>query len=308
MLKKLLLSTVIFFNSISYSQQEDLFPIDSIPYDAIINSTLGGKRMKYFGTIDLNFNQAFFENWISGGESSFTGLFNLDYNLNYSDRKGWVWDNNLMISIGGNRVSGGNILKKADDRFQINSQLGKQINMLWNYSFYIDLRTQLLPGYRYFKEDGVEKKEKLSRIFSPTIVQMGLGCYFKKSTDFWINLSPVSGRGIFVGSGYTKNLAPNKSYFGVKRGKTSSIFLGSSINGFLKFWLMENISMTNKFNFYVNYIQNIQNVDFELNSTIKMKVNKKISSNLIVHLMYDDDIISDLQIRELFGVGLSVDL
>lgn len=308
MLKKLLLSTLIFFYTISYSQQEDLFSIDSLPYDAIINSTLGGKRMKYFGTVDLNFNQAFFENWISGGESSFTGLFNLDYNLNYSDRKGWVWDNNLMISIGGNRVSGSNILKKADDRFQINSQLGKQINMLWNYSFYIDLKTQLLPGYRYFKENGVEKKEKLSRIFSPTIVQMGLGWYLKKSADFWINLSPVAGRGIFVGSAYTKNLAPNKNYFGVESGKTSSMFLGSSINGFLKFWLMENISMTNKFNFYVNYIQNIQNVDFELNSTIKMKVNKKISSNLIIHLMYDDDLISDLQIRELFGVGLSVDL
>jgi hypothetical protein len=33
-----------------------------------------------------------------------------------------------------------------------------------------------------------------------------------------------------------------------------------------------------------------------------------MSSNLIVHLLYDDDLVSDLQIRELFGLGLSVDL
>lgn len=264
--------------------------------------------MKYFGTLDFNFNQAYFENWVSGGENSFAGLFNLDYNFNYSDRKGWVWDNNLMISIGGNRVSGSNIVKKADDRFQINSQLGKQINLFWNYSIYVDLKSQLLPGYRYYKEDGVEKKDKLSRIFSPTIIQMGLGWYFKKSTDFWANLSPLAGRGIFVGSSYTKDLAPNQTYFGVEKGKTSTLYLGSSINGFFKFWLMDNITMENKFNIYVNYIQNIQNVDFELNSIIRMKVNKMISSNLIIHLLYDDDLISDLQIRELFGVGLSLNL
>jgi len=308
MLKRLFFGVLIFFNSKSYSQEDDLFPMDSLPYDAIINSTMGGKRMKYFGTLDFNFNQAFFENWVSGGESSFTGLFSLDYNFNYSDRKGWVWDNNLMVSIGGNRVAGSNIIKKADDRFQINSQLGKQINLFWNYSAYIDLKSQLLPGYRYYREEGVEKKEKLSRIFSPTIVQMGLGWYFKKSADFWVNLSPVAGRGIFVGSAYTKDLEPNKTYFGVEKGKTNSIYLGSSINGFFKLWLMENITMHNKFNLYVNYIQNIQNVDFELNSTIRMKVNKMISSNLIVHLLYDDDLISDLQIRELFGLGLSVEL
>ena len=71
---------------------------------------------------------------------------------------------------------------------------------------------------------------------------------------------------------------------------------------------MVNVSMENKFNAYVNYIQNTKNVDFELNSIIRMKINKRMSSNLIVHLLYDDDLVSDLQIRELFGLGLSVDL
>ena len=34
----------------------------------------------------------------------------------------------------------------------------------------------------------------------------------------------------------------------------------------------------------------------------------KISSNLIIHLQYDDDLISRLQIRELFGLGLSLEI
>ena len=87
-------SVVAFLLCISIHSQkpEDVFPLDSLPYDAIINSTMGGKRMKYFGKIDLNFSQAYFENWVSGGESSFSGLIHIDYNFNYSDRNGWVWD------------------------------------------------------------------------------------------------------------------------------------------------------------------------------------------------------------------------
>jgi hypothetical protein len=303
-------SVVAFLLCISIHSQkpEDVFPLDSLPYDAIINSTMGGKRMKYFGKIDLNFSQAYFENWVSGGESSFSGLIHIDYNFNYSDRNGWVWDNNLMVSLGGNKVSGSSLVKKADDRFEINSQLGKQINPLWNYAVYVNFRSQLLPGFRYSTQDGVEMKEKLSRFFSPSVIQLGLGWYYKKSSNLWFNISPLSGRGILVGSAYTRNLAPGQKYFGVENGKNYVLYLGNSISGFYKFPIMVNVSMENKFNAYVNYIQNTKNVDFELNSIIRMKTNKRMSSNLIVHLLYDDDLVSDLQIRELFGLGLSVDL
>jgi hypothetical protein len=71
---------------------------------------------------------------------------------------------------------------------------------------------------------------------------------------------------------------------------------------------MENVSMENKFNFYVNYLNNIENVDMEWNANIRLKVNDKISANLILHLLYDDDLIKRLQIRELFGLGLSIDI
>ncbi|MEK9604147.1 MAG: DUF3078 domain-containing protein [Flavobacteriaceae bacterium] len=307
-MNRYLLVSLLVFISLHSQEPEDAFPLDSLPYDAVINSTLGGKRMKYFGKIDLNFSQAYFENWVSGGESSFSGLISIDYNFNYSDRNGWVWDNNLMISLGANKVSGDNLVKKADDRFEINSQLGKQINPFWNYAAYVNFRSQLLSGFRYYTQDGVQMKEKLSRIFSPTVIQLGLGWYYKKNNNLWVNISPLAGRGIFVGAAYTQNLAPGKKYFGVEKGKNYVLYLGNSVSGFYKFPLMENISIENKFNVYVNYMQNIQNVDFELNSTIRMKINKKISSNLIVHLLYDDDLVSDLQIRELFGLGLGIDL
>ena len=56
------------------------------------------------------------------------------------------------------------------------------------------------------------------------------------------------------------------------------------------------------------YLEKIKNIDFEWNAKFILKVNERISSNLILHIQYDDDLINKLQIRELFGLGLSIDL
>ena len=41
---------------------------------------------------------------------------------------------------------------------------------------------------------------------------------------------------------------------------------------------------------------------------IRFKVNNKVSGNFIMHLLYDDDLISELQVRELLGLGINIDL
>ena len=283
-------------------------PPDGQEVDTLKTDVEKENKFKFFGLTQFNFNQAYFENWVSGGENSMTGLFSVDYNINYLGEKGWVWDNNLMLSIGTTYLSGNAFFRKADDRIEINSVLSKKVNTYWNYSAYFNFKTQMLPGYRYFKKDGEDQKEKISRILSPTIIQLGLGWYYKEGDRAWFNVAPLAARGIFVSKDYTQNLSPGEKYFGVERGASSIVSMGASLSGLLQSNLMENITMDNKFNVYINYLNNIKNIDFEWNANIRLKVNDKISSNLFVHLQYDDDLISRLQIRELFGLGLSIDI
>jgi hypothetical protein len=283
-------------------------PPDGQEVDTLKTDVEKENKFKFFGLTQFNFNQAYFENWVSGGENSMTGLFSVDYNINYLGEKGWVWDNNLMLSIGTTYLSGNAFFRKADDRIEINSVLSKKVNTYWNYSAYFNFKTQMLPGYRYFKKDGEDQKEKISRILSPTIIQLGLGWYYKEGDRAWFNVAPLAARGIFVSKDYTQNLSPGEKYFGVERGASSIVSMGASLSGLLQSNLMENITMDNKFNVYINYLNNIKNIDFEWNANIRLTVNDKISSNLIVHLQYDDDLISRLQIRELFGLGLSIDI
>jgi hypothetical protein len=232
----------------------------------------------------------------------------LDYNFNYSDRNGLVWDSNLLLSIGTTYISGNKFLKKADDRFEIGSLLGKQINQYWNYSGLLNLKTQLLPGYRFYSEEGVEKREQVSQFLSPLIMQAGLGWYYKKSNNLRVNLSPVTGRAIIVSKKYTENIAEDAKYFGVDANKRAKLFFGASITGFYKREIMKNIFWENNFSIYVNYLEKTQNVDFEWNANIRFKVNSKVSGNFVLHLLYDDDLLSELQLRELLGLGINIDL
>ena len=303
-MRKIAIIFLIFFFTKKNAQQN--LPISSIDSSKILLSEI--KKYKFNGVTNFTFNQAYFENWVSGGENSLSGLFDIDYRINYMGNKGWIWDTNIMFSVGTTYLSGSSFFKKADDRIEINSVLSKKVNTYWNYSAYFNFRTQLLPGFRYFDSEGVENKEKISRILSPAIIQVGLGWYYKEKDLAWINVSPLAARGIFVSKYYTQNLAPGMKHFGVESGETSIVSIGGSLSGFFKSSLMENISMENKFNFYLNYLYKIKNVDVEWNANIKLRVNNKISSNLIVHLQYDDDLIKRLQIRELFGLGLSINI
>ena len=71
---------------------------------------------------------------------------------------------------------------------------------------------------------------------------------------------------------------------------------------------MKNVIWENNYSVYVNYLEKTKNVDFDWNSNIRFKVNNQISGNFVIHLLYDDDLIGDLQVRELLGLGISIDL
>ena len=51
-----------------------------------------------------------------------------------------------------------------------------------------------------------------------------------------------------------------------------------------------------------------KNIDFDYTVNISMEVNEFISTNLIFQFIYDDNEVKRLQIREVLGVGLNVDL
>ena len=270
------------------------------------------EKWKNSGNALFLVNQSSFSNWTSGGQSSISGTLKIDYNFNYSDN-GWDWDTKVISNFGVNKISGSDFLKKTDDRIEINSVLGKKFNNdiigRWSYSSFFNFQTQFAKGYRFGSDaNGNPNRTEKSRFFSPATIQLGVGMYWKKNKDLWVNLAPMTGKLILVNKRFTENLNENQTYFGVKKGGNSRFELGASVRSYYKSEIFENVTMENRLSLYSDYLDRPQNIDFDCTFNFIMKVNQYVSTNLIFQFVYDDNEIRRVQVREVLGVGLNIDL
>ena len=247
------------------------------------------------GVFTLLFNQASFSNWIAGGENSIAATANINYDFNYKNGD-WSWDNKIISRYGLSNVSGTGT-RKTDDLLEFNSLLGKKAGKNWSYSFFLNLRTQFTTGFDYSQSP----KQETSEFFAPAFLTMGPGMVYKKSDNFNINLSPATMKATYVNGKFTVNQAA----FGVDQGETSRYELGFYAAMYYKAKLMENVSIENIFNAYSNYLEDAQNIDINYQVNLVMQINKYFSTNLNFHLIMDDNVSSQAQFKQLFGLGVN---
>lgn len=246
------------------------------------------------GDISLMFNQASFSNWLKGGEDALAlnGLIN--YNFNYTKAKN-VWDTKLIMAYGLSQIN--DATKKTDDRFELNSTYGHQASKLWYYSFFGNFKTQFTDGFDY----SVSPKVLTSKLFAPAYLSFGPGMLWKKSDNLKINFAPATSKLTIVSDDALSAIGA----YGVDPGKNLRYELGMAINGYYKFDLMKNISMENILGLYSNYLDHPENVDVDYQMNMVMTINKYISANFGLNLLYDDNALQDIQLKEIFGLGFN---
>ena len=249
------------------------------------------------GDISLMFNQASFDNWIKGGDNSLALNGLLNYNFNYKKDKS-VWDTKLIMAYGLSKIN--DFTKKTDDRFEVNSTYGKQAAKNWYYSFFGDFKTQMTEGLDYT----TTPETRVSTLFAPAYLSFGPGMLWKKSDNLKVNFAPATSKLTMV---MDDNLSAAGAY-GVDPGENLRYEMGMAINGYYKFDLMKNISMENMLGLYSNYLDHPENVDVDYQMNLLMKINKYISANFGLNLLYDDNALKDLQLKEVFGLGFNAKL
>ncbi len=93
--------------------------------------------------------------------------------------------------------------------------------------------------------------------------------------------------------------------YGVDPGKKSRSEIGAFLSAQFNKEIATNIVYISRLDLFSNYSRNPQNVDLYFTNVLTMKVNKYISANIALDLLYDDDAIQKLQVRQLLGVGFS---
>lgn len=252
---------------------------------------------KFGGTAGLNFNQAYFSNWASGGQNTvaitaMTSLF-----AKYAKER-HSWDSSIDLAYG-LLAQDGNKAIKADDKIDLTSKYGYQLrNPHWYYSALFSFRSQFAPGYEI--EDGIEIGEKTSDFLAPAFTIFSLGMDYKPNDNFSALLSPLTTKITIVND---DRIAPD---YGLDAGDNMRAELGAFVKLTYQRDVLENVNLLTKLDLFSNYMEDPQNVDVNWEVLVSMKINKWLNASISTQLIYDDNTHVVVGKREIMQEGVPV--
>ncbi len=264
-------------------------------------------RWRRGALFNVNINQGSLSNWAAGGDKfSFSIASTFTAYIAYRQGR-HSWDNGIDLAYGYvNTTSLGG--RKSDDRIDVTSKYGYDIGNHWYASALLNMRTQFTNGYLY---DSVPPR-LTSRFFSPAYILFAPGFDYKPNDQLSVFLTPVSARFVVV---MDDSLAARAAY-GVDTGKHVLTQVGAYISVNWVKEIMKNVSYKTRLDLFSDYRHNPQNIDVFWTNALMLKVNKYITANLNVDMIYDDDVRefvnektgvkgARLQVKQVIGVGFS---
>jgi len=258
------------------------------------------KHWAVLGKQSVMINQAAFSNWVGGGANNVGWLAAVDYNITYEKDKN-LWENIILLNYGQNDTKGIGV-RKTQDVINISTNYGRKISKSWYISAGAGFQSQFAAGY----EDGNNPlAKKLSNFMAPGYLNVGLGITYRPNENININLRPTNARWTFV---LDKDLQTAGSYGLKADGDTSLLQFGFLGTASYKLKIMENVNMTNTASIFSNYLDHPDRLVLAYGMVLNLKVNRFISSNITVDVMYDHNQIQKTQLKQTLGVGLAYTL
>ena len=258
------------------------------------------KNWSIEGQNTLMLNQAAFSNWVGGGANNVGWLVGVNYNFTYQKDKD-LWENNIILGYGRNNTQGlGN--RKTQDNINISTNYGRAISQNWYASAGASFISQFDNGYA---DGNNPSAAKISSFMAPGYLNIGAGFTYKPNEDFTLTLRPANARMTFV---LDKDLQ-YKGNYGLKNDGDSMLFqFGFYADASYKVKLMENIHLTNKAWLFSNYLDHPERIAMGYSGILNLKINKYISSNITLDLVYDHNQIRKVQLKQTLGLGLAYNI
>lgn len=264
------------------------------------------------GNFNFFLQQVALKNWAGGGETALSyGSQVLLFADHITTRH--TWENSLKTGFG--------LIKKQDevtrknvDFLILKSRYGNFFAPKWQLSASFDFRTQYAPGYD-FRLDPATKTETrtlISDFMAPGYLQANLGITYRPGERFNATFSPLANKMTFV---FNDSLS-NAGAYGVEPGERLMYELGTSLSANMQRQLMENVNLKTNLLLFSSYTE-VTHIDVFWDLFLDMKINRWLSANFTVQMIYDHDIdIEDgegdfgprIQLRNVLNVGLSFSL
>ena len=274
-----------------FSQEMDEEPVDT--------------TWQFGGVGTFTMSQVALYQWAAGGEPSISAAALLNVFLNYNkDRVSW--ENNLDLGSGLIRQGRGEdaLTKQSNNRIDFTSKYGLQASKKWFYSALLNFRTQFYKGFDYPNDSVL-----ISDFFAPAYLTASLGMEYKPLNNFQVYISPLTGKFTFVMNDSLSNIGK----FGVDPGSKFRAELGGFLKIAYSLGIMENVDFSSNVTFFSNYLENPEQIDVNAEFLLAMTINEFLTATINSMLIWDKDVVvqqddgdeGSLQLKEVFGLGLS---
>lgn len=259
---------------------------------------------KQGGLYNLNVSQSSLSNWAAGGDNfnmSINSYFNY---FAYYKKERQSWDNNIDVNLGfvQSTSQGG---RKNDDRLDLLSKYGYKIDTVgkWYLSGLVNFRSQLFDGYSFSGNNATFT----SSFLSPAYLIISAGLDYKPDNNFSLFFSPLTSRTTLV---LNKTLADLGKY-GVDTGRMVKRETGLFVTVNYSKVIAQNINYKGRADFFSNYYDKPENINFFMTNLFTFKINKNFSATYNLDLIYDDKIrifgpfkkSPGLQMKSIIGIG-----
>ncbi len=241
----------------------------------------------------LHFSQAYFDNWVAGGESTIAGQLDLNGKAIKTTDK-FVWTNSGRIAYGTSKVARKDATKTIDE-----IKLESIYNYLWEYRFdpyfAIKAETQLASGYAH-SEDG---KIQVSDFLDPAYFTQSLGVLYKPNEKISLRI------GAAVKETITKDYPePYADDPETKEIEKTKIEPGAEAVFTVSKNLSDNTQINSTLDLFNGFTE-LSATDVKWDTDFTTKVTELINIKLSVKLFYDKDISLKRQLNQALMLGIS---
>ncbi len=244
---------------------------------------------------NFTFSQTQFDNWTKGGEDSRTWQLTLHTSAVQEEKK-TTWSHSLDLGFGMSQ-SGEQGSRKSLDEIEIESVLTYKMARYLNPFIAFTGETQLAPGYQYHDEDG--SKVQISAFFDPAFFRQSAGFGYKVDKIFFTRLGGSLKETIT--RNYPIPYADDPDTPDIEK---TRVEVGMESVSDLNWNVTPNTLLLSKLELFSN-LQAFDEIDVSWDTQLMTKISDYFNFTFQVKLIYDKDLSSSRQIKQLLGMGVS---
>ena len=290
----LLILTIVYCLSPLYAQELDENEILTAASSKTVPDSLEGWEVGW--NAGLNGSQATFENWSQGGVNSVTLTSSTVFDSKYRKNQ-FVYRNSVNIKYGQTKVDDDDF-RKTDDKLEIGNRFDYFFSDVTTFYADIKLRTQFDKGFD-FPDDDTEIL--ISNFFAPG--------YFTESIG--ISYQPVNYFSVETGMGFKQTIVRIDSLaplYGVDAGDNTRLEAGWAVSINFSKEIFENVSYSSNMDSFTSLDAGLSSTDVYWSNEIIGSINDIMNATFQLDLLYDDDITSQLQLKQVISIGVAVNI